>query len=111
MRVVGHHEHAISEHGDAAIDSAGRISGQALTARTAVVPDLAATSRIECVSLVDRGDVHHAIHYHRGYLKRARRAREGKDPLGCEPLHICRVDLVKRAEAVAVHVAVVSGPG
>src|SRR3954451_14392427 len=101
MRVVGDHKHAVSQHGDPAIDSTGRIARQPLTARPALVPDLAPIPRIESIRITDRRKAPDAIHHNWRYLKRARRTRNPEDPLRCELLHVGGVDLVQGTEAVA----------
>ena len=45
MRVIGHHEHAIAGDGNAAVDAAGGVAGEAFRARPLEVPDLAARCR------------------------------------------------------------------
>ena len=44
VRVIGHHEHAIAGDGDAAIDAAAGVAGDALRARPLVVPQIAGQS-------------------------------------------------------------------
>ena len=61
MGVIGNHEHAIAEHRHTAIDPAGCVTGQALAARPAIMPDLAAAARVEAgeghsVVIMDVGD-------------------------------------------------------
>ena len=69
VRVVGDHEHAVAGDGDAAVDAAGGVAGQALRARAPVVPDPPSGAGVERIALVGGGHVHDAVHHHRRHFQ------------------------------------------
>ena len=77
-------------------------------ARPRVTPDLLTAARVQRVDLVGAGNVHDAIGHQRRGLQSE--IGHGVDPLHGQVLHVLPVDLFERAVAVAVDIAVVSGP-
>jgi len=110
VRVVGDHEHASAEYGNAAIDAGGGVAGEALRARPAVVPDLMAALRIERVGFVHRRDVHHPVGDNGRHLERPRRAVDREHPFRREAVNRRSVDLVERAESIAAQIPVIGRP-
>ena len=92
VRVVGHHEHAISRHRCPAIDAATGVADRPLRPRPLVVPDLPPGPGIERITLVAARDVHHAFDDHRRALQ-PRSVRQVEQPLRHEARDVRRVDL------------------
>ena len=78
--MVGHHERLVAADRDAAIGADAAFAENAFVPRLAVCPELAAGRRVERVDLVPPGDVHDAVLHHGRRLKRARIARNRKQP-------------------------------
>ena len=96
-------------YGDAAIDAAGGIAGEAAGARALEMPDLAARAGVERVAFVGAGDVHDAIDDDRRHLKAAG-VRQVEHPAGAELLDVLLRDLGEFGVAVAADIAVIGGP-
>ena len=111
VRVVGDREHAVAEQRDSAVDAAGGIAGEAGRAGTAVVPDLAAASRIEGERFIHGGQKHHAAGHDRCDLQITRSAANGEHPRSCQVLNIPGIDRLERGEAIAVQAPVIGRPG
>ena len=92
VRVIGDHEEPIAGNGGAAIDAAGGVADEAFRARTLVVPDFPARSRVERIALVGGGDVHHAFGDDRRHLQTVRIA-QAVHPLRRERRGVALVDL------------------
>ena len=107
--VVGEHEHAIAGHGDAAIESARRIPGDAASPFTLVAPDDAAGAGVERPAFVRGRHVHHAVH-DQGRVFDGGDAGHGENPLGRQARDIGLADLRELAVAVAAGIAVVGRP-
>ena len=110
--VVGDHEDAIAEDGDAAIDAGDGVTcgDEIFGARAGVVPDLAAGASVEREAFVGAGDVHDAVDDLRSVFELAACAGHGPAPAWGEMGDVGGVDFGERAEAVAADVAVVAGP-
>ena len=107
VRVVGHHEDALTGDDGAAVRAAAR---DPFRPRTLEVPDGTPAPGVQCERLVRRRHVHQAVEHHGRTLERAG-VRNREDPLRREPSDRVLVDLRQRGVAVAPGITVVRGPG
>src|SRR5262245_13537567 len=109
VRMISHHENAITRYAHATIDSTSSIADQPFGSRPLVMPDFAAAARVERIAFVGTRDVHDAVDHDWCYLQ-TRCIRETENPLCREPANIVSVDLRKSAVAAARIRTVVARP-
>ena len=107
--VVGEHEHAIAGDGDAAIESARGVSGDAARSVALIVPDDAAGAGVERPAFVRLRHVHHAVD-DQGRVFDGGRAGHREHPAGRQARDVGLIDLRELAVAVAAGIAVVGRP-
>ena len=108
--MVGHHERFVAADRRAAIGADAAFAEDAFVPSLAVGPNLAACRRIERIQLVPAGDIHDAVMHDRRGLKRARIARNRKDPGRAKPLDVGGINQLQRAVPIARQAAVVVRP-
>src|SRR6185312_5106208 len=96
-------------YGDATIESARRIPGDAARPFTPVAPDNAAGAGVERPAFVRGRHVHHTVH-DQGRVFNGGDAGHGEHPAGREARDIGFIDLRELAVAIAAVVAVVCRP-
>src|SRR5690349_11236641 len=105
MRIVGGHEDLIAEYGETLVCPQRGIANEPRGGGARIMPDLAASDRIDCEDLIGAGEVHDP--FGDEWCGFDSEMRDGKDPLHPELLDVPGVDLVEFAVAVAADVPVV----